>query len=240
MNSLKQSRYLWFYVPISVLLVSVIIFLIVVLTSQTSLQQPAPSPTPAGTIGTIHNRFRQVLRISPEEYELLTPEKQQRFSVVFTEAINPQTIRVKLRQSSFLDPLKREDVQTTTDYIASTKTLYIRTIPTIVPQSTYDLTITERGNGNILLQARYHSPQLLPTPVPSINNTLKPYLPHETETYRLVYNQLRNVYVFNLKLDAASADNFDTQFQKAKTEAIQFIQSKGIDPNTLMIEYRRS
>lgn len=77
----------------------------------------------------------------------------------------------------------------------------------------------------------------IPTRAPNNNLSLQQYLPYETSNFLLEYDPARNTYLFHFKFRNNTGVSLPDQFDKAKQDAINFIQSKGIDVNSLAIEW---
>lgn len=116
----------------------------------------------------------------------------------------------------------------------------------IVPDSTisalsrYNLYLINTLNNSVIFKISYLSDNPQSTPVPVNNKALIPFLPWETASYKLSYYAPGNIYVFNFKYNPNSPDSPETQYEKAKADAIDFIKSKGVDPSTLVVAWKHS
>lgn len=174
-----------------------------------------------------------VKKVLPESTMLLNPGRAQAFTITLDPSLDPQTITFKLTSSPPSDASKTKDVGLSPSYKNATITLV--TTSQIEPSTTYILTLFLRG-GTIFRQAYLSSP-FAPTPVQSNNASLSSFLPYETLNYRLEFNKEQNIYVMHFKYDANSKEDLSTQFNNSKTNADEFIESKGIDTTTVTIKY---
>lgn len=192
-----------------------------------------------GTVPVVQEDIK-VTNVIPGQATPLQPGNQQTFSLDFNNPIRLDSIQVKLTRADMTINQAEVDVAFTLSLNPDGKTLIIGVIPPISPLSEYHLLITGIKDKSMIFEARYLSEKPLPTPVKTNNLQLVPYLPHETSLYRLIYLESQNIYVFNFKYNPDSPDELETQFNKAKQEAIKFINSRGVDPNSIIIEWRYS
>lgn len=175
--------------------------------------------------------------IVPKSTVALIPNSNQKFVVTFRETININNLSVSLNSIDIVsDQATLEKI--TSNLSSDKKTLSILTDSVIKPYRQYLLKINY--NNQQILNEVYLSDKPQATIAPSNNKSLSSYLPYETNTFKLSYQTDKNLYIFNFKFDDKSKDNIDVQYDKAKQEAIKFIQDKGIDINSIVIEWRFS
>jgi hypothetical protein len=195
-----------------------------------------PSENPPGNI----SNEVVISSFSPETTKILTPGNRQTFTVSFSEPINRAALQVRLLKSGVVSTQRPQTVPVTLDYADEIQKISIRTNEIIEPYSRYALILTRQSDNKLLYQAIYYSAKEELSKKQLPDQSLRSFLPYETQTYKLSYNDRLDSYVFNLKLNPGSADNYNLQFEKAQQQAETFIKSKGLDPATLDIEWRRS
>ena len=104
----------------------------------------------------------------------------------------------------------------------------------------YTLTILNSDKSIVLASAIYHSGNSLPTRVVSNNPSLAVFLPHDESSFSLIFLPEKNLYVFHFKYNRAIPGSLNDQYEKAKQNALIFIKSKGIDPASVIVDFRRS
>jgi len=196
------------------------------------------TPTPTSQQGSSSQADIQIDKVIPDEPAMLDSEKPATFFVYFHSKTNPSNVDFNL---SYIDltqdnPPKIVKLQVNS---SAGNVVQLTTGEPILQQADYTLTITDRQSNKTLFSGIYPSRDIPPTPVPTNNSLLKRYLPYDTSTYTLVYVPEKNLYVSHLKWNPDLPDTYDVQFQSAKTDALNFIQSKGIDISTVVIEWRR-
>lgn len=198
----------------------------------TNPSAPLTSPTIGGSqsLDTI-----AVLSIDPDGSNELSPATTPQFTVVFNQP-PPSNISILLTES---DPTK-DVLPTSVKYerLVQGDSLKISPIKNIPSGMRYSLKI---GSGvKTLLEQDYKVG--FPPEVPSTENSqiLKDFLPYETVSYRLVYDSNKNSYVFHFKYNENSPDSLETQFEAAKKAAVSFIKAKGLDVNSVTIEWKYS
>lgn len=218
-----------------ILAITTIILTFLILTSFTyfSFFQKQPSP-----ISIIQEDIK-VTKVVPNQATPLQPGSKQTFSLEFHKAVKAGSIQVRLKRGDITTNQAEEDVNLTLIPTPDGKSLVIETIQPILPLNEYHLLLSNKS-GKLVFEARYLSEKPLISPVQSNNLQLSQYLPYETTTYRLIYLQSENIYVFNFKFNPDSQSDLETQFQQAKQEAIKFIKSKDIKLEGLVIDWRYS
>jgi hypothetical protein len=211
------------------------------------LYQPKPSSRQAGNppseqsdsgfFSTLFSSTASVVSFSPPAETVLTPGNPIHITVVFNKPVRLDTISVVLTQK-LIQTDETTRVNITQDTTSSDKQLVITTKTPIKPYATYTFSISDKSSKKTLLSAVYSSDSAQPSPVQSNNPDLQQYLPYETGTYALSYLPKQNIYVFNFLFNPDDPTDIQTQFETAKQNALLFIKSKGIDPNSLLIDWR--
>lgn len=231
MNFLKQHQ-------VTLLFTGAFLAVIVLLTiifisfnesnNETSNQKiNTPSPIPQATK---ENGFT----ITPDVAMPLQPGTKQTFTIITPNTM--QNAEISIMRKDITKDLPLE----TTAFTEITKgnKHIISLLNPVLPYSSY--TVSLQNKAKIVFSANYLSDTPKPTPIKNNNNALVPFLPHETNSYTLRFNKEQNVYIFNFKYDTASSETLDQQYENAKTAAIEFIKSKGIDPTTIVVDWRYS
>lgn len=135
------------------------------------------------------------------------------------------------------------DKQTPVDFSSkqpSSQTLVLTFNTLTTPSTLYTLTITNISTNKQLFEAQYLTNAPTPSPVPSNNPALANYLPYDTTNYTLTFSSAQNIYIFDFKYDPVSSTPLTAQYDQAKSDAIDFIKSKGVDPNSVVVDWRHS
>jgi len=185
------------------------------------------------------NKYPAVTSITPEEFVLLQPGKPQVFRASFRNGGDITTLRASLSQSLIRQPNKVTTLPITTSFDKPTNSVVVTMNSPIQPVSTYALVIKNPASGNPLLAINYHSGDIQPTAVISNNPKLQEFLPHKTDSYSLIYDKNKNIYIFHFKIDPESTLTLSSQYNNAKANATQFITAKGIPINSIAIEWNR-
>ena len=188
-----------------------------------------------------NNTTSIIKSVFPEEGEILNTGKIQTFDIYFN---NPQ---IQVNNYSFnissLDTTSDNTLFTPIDIetlLLGKGQVELKTTQEIKEKYEYKLEILSKKNGEVVFSRTYLSTDILPTPVAVNNKSLVPYLPYETTNFSLEYLKDQNRYIFHFVYNADSDVPIDNQLEQAKTDAAAFINSKGIDINTLVIEWRNS
>ena len=156
------------------------------------------------------------------------------FSQALPEAITASILANRTGSEEEIPAL----IQSVTTLSEDKKTITITSTETVKAATTYIVAVLE--NNNTLFSTQFFS---LRDDIPSVqtnNQTLQEYLPYKTPTYSLIYDTQTNRYVFHLILNQADSSSFEDQFLKAKAQAEEFIRSKNIDPNAIIIDWKHS
>lgn len=180
----------------------------------------------------------RVTSIQPPLNTALKPDQTQLFQITFNKPINMQQIQVSLNQKNVTNDNPPELINFDSDI--KENDLFITLKEPIIGYGDYEITIIDVNTNTQIFKASYLSDKSEPTPAPNNNPNLIPFLPYETASYKLSYNKSRNIYVFNFKYNPNSTDNLDAQYEKAKQDAKNYIQSKGVEPSSVIIEWRYS
>ena|SRR3989344_2206114 len=175
-----------------------------------------------------------LVSVSPIQNSVLVSGKKQIFTITFNN--QPKNITTTLERTDVTNTSK----PVTASFTLSEKgnALVLTTTGPIVPDSIYTLNVLYQ---NIpLMSLSYTTTNLLPSPVKQNNEALKKYLPYNTASYSLRFDQNRNIYLFNFIYDPSKNDSLDVQYEQAKQDATDFIESKGIDIDSVIIEWNYS
>lgn len=200
---------------------------------------PPPPPTP-----TVKNKSLNtsvINNVSPAQSQLLTPGNTQTFTVFLGKALYMDQIKITLKGYDYTqNDTTPVDIPFDANF-TSNNIITIRTKGPIAPHMTYSLTIVTTSDNRPILDLSYSSKSSAGiTPVSSNNTALATYLPYETDAYKLSYLPSKNVYIFNFKYNPNSGVSIGDQFAAAQQDATRFIQSKGIDINSIVIEWKNN
>ena len=189
---------------------------------------------------TVDNNSKNVIKsVFPPDGEVLTPRVKQKFYVYFN---SPPTNKLTYTLSYVdigADDNNPISVGTDVSDVDKGGTI-ITTLTNLTENSVYFLKIIDSATHKTIFSASYFTADITPTPIPSNNPLLIPFLPHQELNYSLEYLKDQNLYIFHFIYNPDSTDSIDDQFNNAKNNALQFIKDKGIDPNALTIDWRNS
>jgi hypothetical protein len=174
-----------------------------------------------------------VREVSPPPTQTLVAGQLQKFTVTLDASVDVGKLRINIVSSPPSDISSQSPVPFTKGF--SGRKLEISTTQTTLPVTTY--TITLAYNDKVILQQSYLSSPEAPTPVANNNVSLSQFLPYETLNYLLEYNKGRNIYIVHVRYDPNSKKDLTTQFNDAKSNANNFIESRGVDLKSIVIEY---
>ncbi|MBI2022340.1 hypothetical protein HYS97_00610 [Candidatus Daviesbacteria bacterium] len=200
--------------------------------------QPSPYPKEASLERPFEIDFNSdpiVGEITPPKDTILLPGQILTIEISI-ETTQPESLEINIRSKDVIkenQDLSLEEFDKSFDF--ASKKLAVRLKSPIKPLHQYNINIRQ-GNKE-LLNLTYFSDKVLPQIQPKINLELYQYLPYETDSYTLNYVQLRNTYVFSFNYNPNSKKTLDQQFEEAKQDAIEFIESKGINVNDIPIEW---
>lgn len=179
----------------------------------------------------------EVAGFNPDPSETLIPSTNQTIYVTFNALINENSVRIDLTKKDIRKDESPQSINSQNNI--NSNTLEIIILEPILPLMEYSLRIFDLKN-NLISKATYISEDIKPTPVEKNNIELSNFLPYETESFRLSYNEEKNIYIFNFKYNEKSDDSLLDQYEKAKKQAIEYIESNNIDSNSIVIEWRYS
>lgn len=240
MDLLFKNKKLLFSLTILVVVTIFIIGLSVVNLLQPGTRQPSQFPTPTPNNGPFfirsQNNESAGISISPSTTHVLVPGTKESFVVSLPSSLSLEDITISLTVKDFRSDSSpiNSPITTSSEKQGEVK---IDMGNNVVAYGEYKLTI-ENKSGEGLIEATYLSDTI--DRVQTNNQELSRYLPHETTNYRLIYIKERNLYIFNFKINDNSTIPPQQQFENAQNEATQFIESKGIDINSIVIEWRFS
>lgn len=232
--SLKDKSVL---VPIILGIILVIIVFAIVIVSLAGTNTTTNSNT--NTPSTTDNNL-SIQRVIPDEPETLTAGSVHTFLIYFNKKISYKNFRFSLTYADITqDNPQQIPVKISLSMLGS-NVVSVKTFEPIKERSEYYLTVIDPSSNTELSSTSYLSGDIQPTKIPTNDQTLKQYLPHDTNTYTLQYNAAQNLYIFNFKFDPTLPGNITQQYEDAKAQAIQYIESKGVNPNNITIQYRSS
>ncbi len=196
-----------------------------------------PIPTQVQPQISPYTGLKQLVSAIPAQDVILFPGKKYDFTFVFISPL-PQNIFVSLHSVQIGGTAVKETVPFTSLLSPDRKTITLTPNKEILPSQQLTLSIADEKT--VLFSTTYASERISITSAAANNPELKQYLPYETETFILSFSTRRNSYIFNLKLVENSPSSLEEQYQAAKNQAEAFIQNKGIEINSLSIEWRRS
>ena len=228
-----------FFIVVGLLLLGIIIALIFLSFQPQKEAKPVVNPTPFPS-PTLIPVTLTLEKITPDDATTLPAGKPFAFTISFTTPIELNQIDFTLTYTDDFaqnpSPIPVKIIPQKIDQ----RTISLQTTDPIQPAKEYALTIVNATTNDVLSSTSYPSERPLPTKVPTNNLTLASFLPYETDLYSLIYLENRNIYVFRFKYNADSSVSSDEQFNAAKADAVKFIESKGIDLKTIVIEWRSS
>ena len=181
----------------------------------------------------------KAVSLSPAVTTVLEVGVPQEFKVVFSGDINEYAIDTRLEKTRIVGGGSPSAVEIKTR-VEDGNTLIVSMGENVESYSVYTLSLTNKEDGRLLVDASYNSALQDMTPVPANNLDLTPFLPHETPSYKLSYLEDRNLYIFNFKFDPSIPGPIIDQYETAKKEAEEYIRSVGVDPGTIVIEWKHS
>lgn len=194
----------------------------------------APTPPPSVQKRVPKNITTSLVKkVLPDSTQALANSQNQTFTITLDSALDPSLIKVQLVASPPSNATEKTAIPLSVSYDKNIITA--TTTKPIEPFTTYTLTLSLREQN--ILQRSYLSEALSPSPLPTNNAILSSYLPHETFIYLLEFDKDQNIYLMHFKYDATSPLSFTEQFEKAKKSVNEYIASKNIDPNTVIIKY---
>lgn len=179
-----------------------------------------------------------VSSISPSESTPLSVGNPQLFTLVLSEKLALEQVNIQMTRIDITKDNTSETIPIALDKESSGDRLMIKTQDSIKPFSRYDLLVSDKHTGSVIYRASFNT--IEPYPSPNANNdpTLRNTLPYQTKNYRLEYLDSRNIYVFHFIFDSSSNLNADTQFENAKNDALKYIDSRGVNIDSIVIEWR--
>jgi hypothetical protein len=222
-----------------------LIFVIFGIAIYATLESKTPPPPPPPTLRTISPTITtleqiSISRIIPSVPLPLTPGLPYSFTVYFSIPVSPTAVSFTLTSSSLYGDKAAKTVKLSVTPENSNKRYIVKTLEPIQPYSEYILRVNSAQTKKEVYRKGFLTKDVLPTPVSTNNLSLAAYLPHRTASYSLEYFVNRNVYIFHFIYNSDLPTGAEAQFDAAKADAIKFIQSKGIDINSIVIEWRNS
>lgn len=234
MNFFNKKYFLFALISGIILLVIVAYVIILSFNDQGKNQQPTSAYNQPVTSGEI-----VVKKIDPSESKDLPTGKPYAVTITFENPVSVNQVVFSFIYFDLTHDSEEITLKTTANQ-AGPQTITLKTIDPIKPLGKYTLTMLSSDKSTVLASAIYHSGNTLPTRIPSNSPSLAAFLPHEESSFSLIFLPEKNLYVFHFKYDKATAGTLNDQYEKAKQNALIFIKSKGIDPASVIIDFRRS
>ena len=181
-----------------------------------------------------------VKQVVPDEPETLGGGIPHTFLVYFSKHISLESLNISLTYTDITQDNPQVNQVKIYSSMLGANVIAVKTVDPIKERSEYYLKITDKETNKILSSTSYLSGDIQPTKIPTNDQTLKSFLPYETNNYTLEYNASQNLYIFEFKYDPSLSENITQQYNDAKAAAIQFIESKGININSITIQYKSS
>lgn len=238
MMSLKTVKLLFFggIILFTILIIALIMYINVSNKKTGDAPIPPSFPTPVPLL----YQSPAIESFAPPITQALIPGQHQIFTVEFNKAVPSESLRILLTKKGLGNTQDTAaSVPISADSSSGGKVLIIHMLEPVNASHEYSLVVIDKNNIP-LVSSTYASAHVEISPAPSNNLALREYLPYETTTYRLSYNENRNSYIFNFKINPESPDNIQSQYEQAKIQAEDWIQSRGIDINSIVIEWRHS
>lgn len=197
----------------------------------------SPSPTQSSNIPSTN---LSITKTEPTNNSFLPLNKPFSLKIFLSKPINLADLKISLTRLDVTKDTPPLDIDFESSLSSDKSTLTIQSSDPVNPYVNYQLTILDSKTEQVLLKNSFSSDFPDISPAPKNNLSLIQYLPHETPNYILSYNKDKNSYIFNFKFDLNNPESGSDQFEKAKSEAIKFIESKSIDIQSLVIEYNHS
>lgn len=180
-----------------------------------------------------------ITSVEPPSTTVLEPGDAAVFEIVFSGKVEPDSVRIVL---SRLDVSKNSSPQPV-EFMTEWKDDMTAVVTTSAPIETYGqylLDVYFEDAPTALYSTSYYSALQDPVVVPVNDLTLAEFLPHETESYKLSYLPSTNTYIFNFKFNPDIPGAALDQYNAAKSAAESYIRSVGVDPESIVIEWRHS
>lgn len=218
------------------LLITLTLLIVLTLLLALRISKP-PSKTPFSSTSPAILSGLQVTSLSPDKLTALTPGQKQTFKLTFSKPVDFGQIGTEVKFKDFAS-----DQVSALEYTQSITnqglTLEITPALPIKPLGEYQIKVISTKENAVIYTASYLTDQPKPTPIASNNPTLVPFLPFETKSYKLSFDSAQNTYIFNFKYDETSSLDLASQYQNAENEATKFIESKGVNINSIVIDWR--
>lgn len=221
----------------SLLLIGIIILAIIILASMLLFKKPATPPSNSSQNPIVN---LQLENVQPAKNAPLEIGKAAQFAFSFNQPIELNQFNIKVTKIN----ITQDNSSTIADFVKQfsndKKTLILSLKEPVGAYTSYTITLSSAETGTTLYTASYFSQTPKASPATSNNLQLKQFLPYETNNFVLSYVVDTNTYVFNFKFDINNPATSSTQFDQAKQQALDFIKSKDIDPNSVVIDWRHS
>lgn len=234
-DAIKEHKILFF---ISIGLIGILcIFSLLLLFSSPQNKQSGLSPFITPTILERHAGF-SLASFLPSTDTPLEGNKVQRFTLIFNESLSDDTITSSI-QETIIGSDTHTTLPSTVSFNEAGNEITITSSRPFKQNASYQVILKKTKDNAVLFNKNYFTLAFTPTPLPNNNKALSEFLPHEGSNWILKYNPQRNLYYFSADITAGAPAEMEIQYSKAKDEALTFIKSKGIDPNTVTVDWNR-
>lgn len=184
------------------------------------------------------NRNNYVVKTSPLSGSSLNIGTKPIIKVVFKQS--PQSIyKIIVLYTDAASNKPDVNIETNSAHVGD-NSINVVFLEKAVPLGIYTLNVLRKSDNQVVFTGTYLTGDATPSPVISNNQNLIPFLPHNAPNYTLEYFKNKNIYVFHFIYDVNSALSIDEQFNKAKNDALLFIKSKNVNPDSLVVDWRNS
>lgn len=234
-DAIKEHKILFI---ISLSLIGILfIFSILLLFSSPQKKQSSLSPFITPTILERHAGF-SLSAFLPGTDTPLEGNKIQRFTLVFNESLSSDALTSSIQETIIGSDI-HTSVPSTVSFNEAGNEVTITSTRPFKQNASYQVLLKKTKDNAVLFNKNYFTLAFTPTPLPNNNKALSESLPHEGSNWILKYNPERNLYYFSADITPGTPAEMEIQYNRAKDEALTFIKSKGIDPNTVTIEWNR-
>jgi hypothetical protein len=178
--------------------------------------------------------------ISPEPNKLLAPSIQS-FLVTAGSPFPWEEVEIQLFEKEFSSDSEKQRRDITIEENQATQKV-ITTKFHLLPNSFYTIRITRKQTNQEIAKVTYQTNDEEQTspPLNQEGQILRNSLPHETNSYRLRYNEETKTFIFNFIFQPSIPGSINNQYNNAREEAESFIRSLNIEPTKLVIEWKHS
>ena len=213
MESNRSRLYIIFFAAIFLFIIAICV---VIFRANQHTSQKQEDITIFPTAAPLFYKSQSVISVMPTYTTVLNPGKNEEFTIRLSQSILHNSLKIlltKVKPSETSD--KTTSVPISTAFKDSGKTIIVSMQEPVEIYHEYSLIIIDQNN-KTLLSTTYLTSNVEISVVQKNNLELKQFLPYETLNYKLSYNELRNEYIFNFKVDPSSPTGFKEQYEEAK------------------------